>query len=576
MISDEESEKSMRIIRNYDVGSYYPHLITINGYASRNMKDPEIFSRTLERRMVAKKAGDKTTANALKLIVNTAFGATKNGVGDTAYNALYDPLMARSICISGQLYLIELANHMIADIPDLKIVQLNTDGIMVEFDEQYYPKVLEITKEWQERTGFTLEEDQIAHLYQKDVNNYIEVAMNGSFKLKGGYLVRGVSTAGAFKINNDANIVATAIVEYFVHGKQPADVIMACDDIKQFQLIAKGSGKYSRVYQQIDGVEVTQQRVNRVYASKDKRNGTLYKIKAENGQVSKIAGLPEHCIIDNDNHLTIDDVDKIWYVAFAQQRINDFLGVKNDIKKERKTKSMATAKSLNVFARLAAAREEFMNSDIEKSGKNFHLKTQYWELKDIVPTAMTVMHKNGIIPIVSFDSTYGHMTVVNVDNPEDRIDFTLPLRELTGNQAINPVQSMGAVETYYRRYLYLACLEICEADEIEPHLSKPETAEKIEEKRTGDPAQPVKPAENAPKAVNREEIKQNLTAVEGAADAIQIDQLKEKLGLLAKSGNPDWINLCKGIIARTENLTKLNRKSAEAIIRQVTSILEAK
>lgn len=564
----------MRIIRNYDVASYYPHLITINGYASRNMADPEMFAKTLETRMKAKKAGDKTTADALKLIVNTAYGATKNGIRDTGYNDLYDPLMARSVCISGQLYLLELANHLIDDIPDLKVVQLNTDGIMVEFDDSQYQKVLAITKEWQERTGFELEEDKIKAIYQKDVNNYIEIASDGSLKAKGGYLVRGVSKAGAFKVNNEANIIATATIKYFVDGIDPAETVLGCDDIKQFQFIAKGSSKYSRVYQLIDGVETPAQKVNRVYATKDQKYGTLYKVKAENGQVSKIAGLPEHCIIDNDNHLTIDDVDKAWYVVLAQKHIDDFKGISN-IKQGRKSK-MATAKAQNIYQKLAAAREEFMASDIEKSGKNFHLKTQYWELKDIVPTAMSVMHKNSLIPIYSFNNEFAQLIVVNMENPDERVVFQLPMRELTGNAAINAVQALGAVQTYMRRYLYLQALDICEADEIEPHLSKPDTAEKIEEKRTGDPVQPVKTAE-PPKvapAASRDQIKQNLTAVDGKPDEIQMEQLKAKLGELAKSGKPEFVDLFKAIMTRTNNLQTITRKSAETVLRQITSVLE--
>ncbi len=59
--------------------------------------------------------------------MNTTYGALLN-----KYNDLFDPLMGRSVCITGQLFLLELAEHLYADIPGLKIVQLNTDGIIVE------------------------------------------------------------------------------------------------------------------------------------------------------------------------------------------------------------------------------------------------------------------------------------------------------------------------------------------------------------------------------------------------------------------------------------------------------------
>ena len=147
----EETETEDRIIRNYDVASYYPHLMTICGYTSRNIPDPQIYADMLEERMKAKKAGDKATANALKLVANTTYGAMLN-----QYNDLFDPLMGRSVCVTGQLFLLELSRHLCEDCPTLKVVQLNTDGIMVSFDKTDYPAVQAIVTEWQERTCFEL------------------------------------------------------------------------------------------------------------------------------------------------------------------------------------------------------------------------------------------------------------------------------------------------------------------------------------------------------------------------------------------------------------------------------------
>ncbi|MDR0820906.1 MAG: DNA polymerase elongation subunit (family B), partial [Oscillospiraceae bacterium] len=136
----EETES--RVIRNKDVASYYPHLMTLCGYTSRNIPSAETFENVLETRMKAKASGDKATANALKLVVNTTYGALLN-----QYNDLYDPLMGRSVCITGQLFLMELAQHLYRDIPGLKIVQLNTDGVMAECDVADLDKLNEICDE---------------------------------------------------------------------------------------------------------------------------------------------------------------------------------------------------------------------------------------------------------------------------------------------------------------------------------------------------------------------------------------------------------------------------------------------
>lgn len=344
-----EEATETRTIRNKDVASYYPHLMTLMGYCSRNMPSPKMFEDTLEERVAAKKAGDKATANALKLVLNTTYGAMLNGKDGTAFNDLYDPLMGRSVCISGQLFLLELSEHLIAECSTLKIIQLNTDGIMVSFDHEDEAKYQEITQEWQDRTGFELEEDFIRKIVQKDVNNYVEVpADGGEPKVKGGQLVRGIAPAGAFNINNNAVVVARAIKQYFIDGTPPEETIAASENILDFQLIAKAGGKYSQCYHLVGGEKVIVQKVNRVYAVSDKSKGTVYKTHAVTGKDAKVAGLPTHCAIDNNNNLSIEVVDRKWYVKLAKKYINDFLGIKPPRKNTRRINSLKK-KSLALF-----------------------------------------------------------------------------------------------------------------------------------------------------------------------------------------------------------------------------------
>lgn len=348
-----EEAAATRSIRNKDVASYYPHQMTLNGYCSRNIPSPDVYAATIERRVTAKKSGDKATANALKLVLNTTYGAMLN-----QYNDLYDPLMGRSVCISGQLQLLELASHLKADCPSLRVIQLNTDGIMVSLDNTDEPTYQAITQEWQDRTGFELEEDFIKMICQKDVNNYVEVPLDGEPKIKGGVLVRGAITngkvdfeamgyppwdnqnGGAFNINNNAVIVAKAVKECLANGIPVDKTINECDRLLFFQLIAKAGSKYGDAIHLISDKPVQVQKVNRVYAAKDHSYGTLYKTSLNTGSLVKIAGLPPHCIVDNDNHLTIDVVDRTWYIRLAERYVKDFLGIKPPKKNTRKINSL--------------------------------------------------------------------------------------------------------------------------------------------------------------------------------------------------------------------------------------------
>lgn len=555
----EESES--RGIWNEDVGSYYPHLCTINGYTSRNIPSPQTYADVLDRRMKAKAAGDKHTANALKLVCNTTYGCLLN-----KYNDLYDPLMGRSVCISGQLYLLELAEHCYQTISDLRIVQLNTDSIMVECNKADYEKLSEICKEWQERTGFELEEDTVVKIAQKDVNNYIEVQAGGLHKAKGGYLVKGIAAAGAFNVNNSCVIVATALKEYFLHGTPVGDTINACDDIFRFQIIAKAGAKYREAYHLINGEKHPVQKVNRVYAAKDERYGKIYKVKAEDDSEAKIDSLPEHCIIDNDNELSIEDVDRTFYIEMAKKRVDDFKGIKPE--KNRRTKRMATStKGVNVYQKLLAARTKFLESNVEKSGKNMHLQFKYFELEDIVPTATRIFSEIGLIPIVTFDSEVATMTMVNTDNPEETAVFFAPFNQLapivsnSGNAVTNEMQALGSSITYMRRYLYMISLDICESDSVDAGIgAKPATPKPAEKKAPATQEQ-------------RQEVKENLTAPSESASDLQIKGLKAVLKRL-KEADPSKEDMIADIAIQTNGFTVISKSDCEALIQRITTMLE--
>ena len=330
-----EEATGTRTIRNKDVASYYPHQMILNGYCSRNIPSPDLYASTIQRRVEAKRAKDKSTANALKLVLNTTYGAMLN-----PYNDLYDPLMGRSVCISGQLQLLELSMHLLEECPTLRVIQLNTDGIMVSLDDRDVDTYEGITQEWQDRTGFELEEDLIKMICQKDVNNYVEIPMEGPPKIKGGVLVRGIAPAGAFNINNNAVVVARAVKDCLAEGIPVEKTIYACDRLLDFQLVAKAGGKYSAAFHQLRGEFVEVQKVNRVYASADWTNGSLYKRHRETGSLEKIAGLPAWCIVDNDNSLTLDAIDREWYVRLAKRYVRDFFGEKTPKRNTRQVNAL--------------------------------------------------------------------------------------------------------------------------------------------------------------------------------------------------------------------------------------------
>lgn len=557
-----------RVIQNRDVSSLYPSLIELYNYLSRNAPNPQIFYDIRKDRLMAKNNGDKETATDLKTPLNTVSGAQEN-----PYNDLYDPLPTRSMRISGQLFLTMLAMRLLKACKTIKLLNLNTDGLMYSVDKSELPIVDKICAEWEEQTKFELETDNISKVWLKDVNSLLFIDTKGNVKTVGGYLNYGISVKGAWSINNNAIIVKKALVNYFVNGIPVEETIGKSTDIFEFQIIAKAGAKYKEAYHLVGEEKVSIQKVNRIYATADERYGKLYKVKADNDSTAKIEMLPEHCIIDNDNHLTIDDVDKTFYIEMANKRINDFLGIKPEKKGRKKmattTKKETTPKTeeMNIYQKLLLVRDEFARAEVKKSGKNIQLSSLFYELADIVPVVRPMFMKYRLLPLTTVASGKAVMTIVDVDAPEQTLVFELDVQTYEGNKAVTPPQAYGAVVTYYRRYLYMVALDIVEADYLENNINPPE----VPETKVEAPAPvPTPKAETVAPAPTTEKP---LTDGDGQASELQIKQLKETFKKLLEA-DPSKEAMVAEIAVNTQGFTNISKKDCENLIMATNKTLE--
>ena len=564
-----------RVIQNRDVSSLYPSIIEMYNYLSRNVPNPELFYAIRKDRIHAKHIGDKQTATDLKLPLNTVSGAQEN-----RYNDLYDPLPTRSLRISGQLFLTMLTMQLLNACKTIKLLNLNTDGLMYSVDKSELPIVDAIASAWEKQTGFELETDDISKVWIKDVNNLLLIMTNGKVKTVGGYLNYGISVKGAWSINNNATIVKRAVVDYFVKGIPVETTIEECDDIFSFQIIAKAGSKYREAYHLVDGEKIPVQKVNRVYATADTRYGKLFKVKAENDTTAKIEMLPDHCIIDNDNHLTIDAVDKTFYIEMARKRINDFLGIKPEKNKRRKPKmATTTAKTtakevseMNVYQKLLKARAMFLSSDAKKTGKNMHLAFKYFELDDIVPVVTKIFEDIGLISLVSFEDNRATMCILNTANPEETIYFNAPMEKLDENKGTNSVQAFGATITYYRRYLYMMAMDICEPDSLDPSSGTNTPAPAPVAPTTAAPAPATAAPKTAPVKLTPTTTDKPLTGASGNASDIQIKQLKEVLTKY-RDGSAEREEAIAKIAVETKGFTVISKADCEALIIKMTELM---
>lgn len=121
---------------------------------------------------------------------------------------------------------------------------------------------------------------------------------------------------------------------------------------------------------------------------------------------------------------------------------------------------------MSVYKKLNAARQEFHASEIKKSGRNTFAGYDYFELGDFIVPALKIFNEHGLSGVISFGRELATLSIVDVENPQDRIEITSPMSEAS-LKGCHAVQNLGAVETYIRRYLWVAALEIVEHDAVD-------------------------------------------------------------------------------------------------------------
>jgi hypothetical protein len=130
---------------------------------------------------------------------------------------------------------------------------------------------------------------------------------------------------------------------------------------------------------------------------------------------------------------------------------------------------------MSVHKKLMQARIQLQGTKLSKSGKNKFAGYSYFELGDFLPTIQDIFHQIGLCGYISFGKDLATLTITDTDGGGE-ITITSPMAE-ANLKGTHPIQNLGAVETYNRRYLWMAAMEIVEHDILD--ASKP-----MEEKAT--------------------------------------------------------------------------------------------
>ena len=338
---DEPIHRKGQIL-HVDVGSYYPSMLIAWNLVTRAARHPEKYKGMYDERMSLKRQGKKKEQAPYKKMLNALSGAMK----DIA-NPAYDPRNNNTMCINGQLMLLDLLEHL-ESVPGLEIIQSNTDGIIIQIPDtdEAFNQVDDICWDWEQRCStdlcsILLELDTIREIYQKDVNNYVWMSPEGKVGERKGAYLKELSP-----LDNDLPILNTALVEFFSKGTPVETTINNCNDLIQFQKIVKLSGNYKwvehehcqprmvntgvkviKTYPVYDHTDRYTYKSYRVFASKDMCDGRILKCGGKRGKPEKFANTADHCFIENGDVNGMkcpEKLDKKYYISMAKERLRQF------------------------------------------------------------------------------------------------------------------------------------------------------------------------------------------------------------------------------------------------------------
>ena len=234
------------LIRDIDVASLYPSIAIVNKLSPEHLKEKfvDVYAQLpKERKEWQKLKGKKCVeANSIKLAANGAYGKS-----NSVYSPLYDPQFTMTITVNGQL-LLSMLIEKLSEVPTLKLIQANTDGITYYIHKNYEPQAAEVCKEWERYTCLVLEDVDYNRMWIRDVNSYIAEDKEGNLKLKGAYWFPDPldyhnsidsQQPPAWHKNLSNQISIRAAVAHMVHGVDVETFIRMCRNPYDFMCAVK-------------------------------------------------------------------------------------------------------------------------------------------------------------------------------------------------------------------------------------------------------------------------------------------------------------------------------------------------
>ena len=127
---------------------------------------------------------------------------------------------------------------------------------------------------------------------------------------------------------------------------------------------------------------------------------------------------------------------------------------------------------MNVYEKLQQCRVELQSLGLKKGGKNKFANFEYYELNDFLPSVNSLFNKHKLFSCFNIDKEVAILDIIDSEKPEEKITFSSHIADGDIKGCL-PIQSLGGVHTYMKRYLYMNALEIVEHDGIDGNNNEP-------------------------------------------------------------------------------------------------------
>ena len=279
------------IILDLDVSSLYPSIADSLKLYPEHL-DPEfmeLYSKFIKTRITEKHKPKNERDNVLiegyKLILNGTYGKSNE-----EKSFLYDPLYTFKTTIAGQLFISMWVERMVKTVPELTILQTNTDGITIRIPKHKLELIRNVNNQLTKETSLVIEEAFYSKMCIRDVNNYIGVYTdstreNEHIKLKGDFEIDK-----EFHKDSSMRIVPLAVKNYFVYGIPIEETIKNNRDIFNFCMQLKTNSSSNAFFRHlVDGelVDEPLHRMTRYLIGNGKNSGILLK-KFQDGRINGV------------------------------------------------------------------------------------------------------------------------------------------------------------------------------------------------------------------------------------------------------------------------------------------------